>query len=190
MGLPTPFTPTRILWVNIIMDGPPAMTLGVDPARPCVMDEPPRSPTARILTLSRLLRLVFFGAVMALGTLAMFFYGRATVSEACGLTLAFTTFVLFQFFNVFNARAEFASTFDRNLSRNGKLWSALLGVLALPALVVEWVPAQRVFDTVGLSLADWGIAFAVAASVLLLEELRKLAVGGMRQSRSHSREAT
>jgi hypothetical protein len=47
-----------------------------------------------------------------------------------------------------------------------------------------------VFDTVGLSLADWGIAFAVAASVLLLEELRKLAVGGMRQSRSYSREAT
>jgi Ca2+-transporting ATPase len=97
-----------------------------------------RSPTARLLTQSRLLRHVFFGAVMALGTRAMFFYGRATVSEACGLTLAFTTFVLFQFFNLFNARAEFASTFDRNFFRNGKLWSALLGVLAL---VVEWVPA-------------------------------------------------
>jgi Ca2+-transporting ATPase len=70
-------------------------------------------------------------------------------------------------------------------------WQAVVGVarlLALPALVVEWEPAQRVFDTVGLSLADWGIA--VAASVLLLEELRKLAVGGMRQSRSYSREAT
>ena len=42
LGWPTPFTAIQILWINIIMDGPPAMSLGVEPARPGVMDEPPR----------------------------------------------------------------------------------------------------------------------------------------------------
>ncbi len=147
MGLPTPLTAIQILSMNIIMDGPPAVTLGVDPARPGIMNEPPRDPSARMLTGSRLLRLVFFGAIMCVGTLAMFFYGRAAAGEGYGLTLAFTTFVIFQFFNVFNARAEFASTFDRNCLRNWKLWAALMSVLVLQAVVVPWPPAQGVFDT-------------------------------------------
>jgi Ca2+-transporting ATPase len=174
MGLPTPFTAIQILWVNIIMDGPPAMTLGDDPARAGIMNAPPRDPKTRILTGARLLRLVFFGAVMCVGTLGLFFYGRESAGEAYGLTLAFTTFVIFQFFNVFNARAEFASTFDGNFFRNWKLWVALLAVLVLQLVVVHWPPAQAVFDTVDLTPGDWALAFAVASSVLVLEELRKL----------------
>ena len=174
-GLPTPFTAVQILRANIIMDGPPAMTLGVDPARPGIMNDPPRDASARMLTGSRLLRLVFFGAIMCAGTLAMFFHGRAAVSEAYGLTLVFTTFVIFQFFNVFNARAEAGSAFDRNFFRNWKLWIALMAVLVLQVVVVHWPPAQGVFDTVALAPADWVLAFAVASSVLILEEVRKAA---------------
>jgi Ca2+-transporting ATPase len=174
LGLPTPFTAIQILWVNIIMDGPPAMTLGVDPARPGIMNDPPRKPSARILNGRRLLVLALFGAVMCAGTLGMFFYGRAVGGEAYGLTLAFTTFVIFQFFNVFNARAECRTTFNRTFFSNWKLWMALLAVLLLQVVVVHWAPAQAVFDTVDLVPADWAIAFAVASSVLVVEELRKL----------------
>ena len=57
--------------------------------------------------------------------------------------------------------------------RNGKLWLALVGVLALQVLVVHWPPAQSVFGTTALEFDDWFKAVAVAFSVLLLDELKK-----------------
>jgi len=83
--------------------------------------------------------------------------------------------VLFQFFNVFNARAETGSAFDRHFFANRMLWLALVAVLALQVVVVHWQPAQAIFDTTDLSAADWLLATAVASAVLLLEEARKLA---------------
>jgi len=179
LGMPTPFTAIQILWVNIIMDGPPAMTLGVEPARPGIMHSPPRAPDAHILTADRLWRLGLYGLTMAVGTLAAYVWGeRAGLGGGAGhayaVTLAFTTFVLFQFFNVFNARAEHGSAFNRDFFANGKLWLALGAVVGLQAVVVHWGPAQAVFDTVDLSLADWALAAGIASSVLLLDEARKL----------------
>ena len=176
LGLPTPFTAIQILWVNIIMDGPPAMTLGMEPARPGIMNEPPRNTKARILTLPRFWCLLGYGIIMASGTIGVFYYGLQTGEPAYALTLAFTTFVLFQFFNVFNARAEHDTAFNRQFFANGKLWTGLGGVVGLQAVVVHWGPAQGIFHTVSLAAADWGLAFAVASSVLLLEEARKLAL--------------
>jgi Ca2+-transporting ATPase len=175
LGWTTPFTAIQILWINIIMDGPPAMSLGVEPARPGVMNEPPRKTDARILTAPRFGRLFLYGLTMAVGTLALFRYAQPQ-GEPYALTLAFTVFVLFQFFNLFNARAEHGTAFNRNFFRNRWLWLSLAAVISLQALVVHWAPAQDVFGTVDLALADWGLAAAVASSVLLLDEARKLAL--------------
>ena len=175
LGLPAPFTAIQILWINIIMDGPPAMTLGLDPARPGIMHEAPRGRTQAILGWRRFGRLALYGATMAVGTLALFIYAQSKgQSHNYAHTLAFTTFVLFQFFNIFNARAEFGSVFSTHLFRNVRLWLAILGVLLLQLLVVHWGPAQQVFATVDLAAEDWALAFAVASSVLLLDEARKL----------------
>jgi Ca2+-transporting ATPase len=182
LALPSPFTPIQILWINIIMDGPPAMTLGVEPARPGLMAEPPRPRGAQILSGWRLLRLVLFGTVMTAGTLGLFVYGLEQHAEPVyAVTLAFTTFVLFQFFNVFNARAEQGSAFNANFLRNRKLWLALLGVLLLQVAVVHWPPAQDIFGTTALRAGDWLLAAAVASSVLVLEELRKLLLRALRR---------
>ncbi len=174
MGMPTPFTAIQLLWVNIIMDGPPAMTLGIEPARPGIMHDKPRRQSAQILTIHRLARLILYGATMMVGTLFLFQYGLATQNPAYALTLAFTTFVLFQFFNVFNSRMEFGSAFNANFLRNGKLWMALAGVLALQVVAVHWPPAQALFGTTDLLLNDWLLSAAVASSVLLLDEARKI----------------
>ena len=173
LGWPTPFSAIHLLWVNIIMDGPPAMTLGVDPARSGLMRDQPRLQTAQILSSQRLLRLALYGVVMMVGTLFMFQHGLALHGLDYALTLAFTTFVLFQFFNVFNARVEHGSIFNATFFTNGKLWLALSSVLLLQVLVVHWGPAQLVFDSVDLTMNDWGAALAVASSVLLLDEARK-----------------
>lgn len=173
LGWQTPFTAIQILWINIIMDGPPAMSLGAEPARAGVMDEPPRDPDSNVLTRNRLARLFGYGLTMAVGTLAVFHYAQPRGADYA-LTLAFTTFVLFQFCNIFNARAEHRSAFNRQFFSNRYLWLALAGVVVLQVVVVHWAPAQSIFATTDLALHDWGLAALVASSVLLLDEARKL----------------
>lgn len=173
LGLPAPFTAIQILWINIIMDGPPAMTLGIDAPRAGLMHEPPRPRTTPMLSLRRMLILVFHGSIMAVGTLFVLQQGTAEAGETYGHTLAFSTFVLFQVFNALNARAETTTSLGRNLFRNRPLWIALGLVTALQVVVVHWEAAESVFRTTPLTLEDWGLAAAIASSILILEEGRK-----------------
>jgi len=176
VGLPLPFHPIHILWVNIIMDGPPAMAMAFDPPHPGIMAEPPRRRDEDILPWSRLWRLLASGATMAVGTLGVFALGlHLGEAEDEARSLAFTTFVLFQVFNAFNARVGQETVFGPNFLTNGKLWLALGAVVALQAAVVEWLPAEALFHTASLSARDWALAFAVASSVVVLDEGRKLA---------------
>jgi len=173
LGMPVPFTAVQLLWINIIMDGPPAMSLGVDPVRTGSMDEAPRNSDARILSLRRFGNLFSYGLTMAVGTLGVLYYGLKTGESQHAATLAFTTFVLFQVFNVFNARAEKGTTFNRHFCANRWLWLAIFGVVLLQILVIHWPPAQRIFHTTALTPTDWLMAVGVAGSVLVIEELRK-----------------
>lgn len=174
LGLPVPFTALQLLWVNIIMDGPPAMALGVDPPARGTMDDPPRDPHVSILSGSRLRRVVVAGVVMTAGTLGVLAYERGAGTEAHALAVAFTTFVAFQLFNALNVRSEHRSVFDRETLRNGKLWAALGLVLVLQVLAVHVGPVQSIFGTADLTLVDWLVAVSVASSILWVEELRKL----------------
>ena len=152
------------------------MTLGVEPARSGIMRDTPRQADAGILSLHRLWRIGLYGATMAVGTLGLYVWAMEASGEAKAMTLAFTTFVLFQFFNIFNARAEHGSAFNRQFFANSKLWLALAGVVLLQIVAVHWGPAQVIFDTVDLSVSEWLLAAAVASSVLFLDEARKLLI--------------
>ncbi|HVT09526.1 MAG TPA: HAD-IC family P-type ATPase [Polyangia bacterium] len=181
VGLESPLGAVQILWVAMISDGPPAIALGVDAARPGIMNEPPRDPAARILTWRRLLRLLFHGAIMAAGTLGVqTFDGAAGGSPAHAATLAFTTFVLFQVFNVLNVRAEKGTALNRQLATNWRLWATLAMVVLLQVGVVYWSPLQRLFGAVTLGRTDWAVCIAVASTVFIAEELRKLTARGLR----------
>jgi Ca2+-transporting ATPase len=138
------------------------------------MREPPRARDAHMLTLRRLGKITAFGTTMAVGTLGVLHYGLQSGTEQHALTLAFTTFVLFQFFNIFNARADTGTAFNREFFANHLLWLALTGVIVLQIIAVNWPPAQEIFQTTQLTSTDWIVAILVAASVLVLEETRKL----------------
>jgi Ca2+-transporting ATPase len=183
-ALPVPFTALQVLWVNLIMDGPPAMALGVDPPARDTMSRRPRVASDRILGGRRLGVLVAYGAVMAAGTLGVLTWAQTTYTEDAALALTFTTFVLFQLFNVFNARSEHLSVFSRETLRNGRLWLAVAGVLVLQVLAVHWDPVQTVFGTADLAVGDWVVAVLVASTVLWFDEARKLVV---RRSRRDGR---
>ncbi|NKE63537.1 cation-transporting P-type ATPase [Lentzea sp. PSKA42] len=166
--------PLMLLWVNVIADGPPALALGLEPPRRSVMREPPRRRGAHILSSRRLGRIVLSALVMVTGTLAVHRYGLDR-DVAVAHTLAFTTFVLFQLFNILNVRDETDSAFGPMLFRNWRLWAAVGTVLGLQICAVHVPVAQSVFSTAALTGGDWLIAAAVASSVLWVEELVKAA---------------
>jgi len=175
-----PFTAIAILWVNIIMDGPPAMALALDRAGDDVMRRAPRPSDERILTRGRWTAVGIAAAVMAAGTLGVLVLAPGAEAEAgvatVAGTMAFNTFVLFQFFNILNARSERTSVFSRATFGNRGLWIALGAVLVLQVGVTHVGPLQRLFDTTSISLSQWLVCAAVASSVLIVEELRKLAL--------------
>jgi P-type Ca2+ transporter type 2C len=78
---------------------------------------------------SRLTKIVVYGITMMAGTLAVLYYGLHTGSEQRALTLPFTTFVLFQLCNVFNARNENGTSFNARFFDNAMLWASSLGSL-------------------------------------------------------------
>ncbi|MFI2435898.1 cation-translocating P-type ATPase [Streptomyces sp. NPDC018693] len=181
-GLPSPLTAAQLLWINIIMDGPPAMALAVDPARDDTMRRPPRDPAERILDARRLLAVGRAGAVMAVGTVALFAVARPRVGSDTAATMAFTTFVLFQLVNSLNARADDGPVLGRHQLTNRTLWLCLAGVLTVQAGAVHLPWARSVFGTVPLSAAQWALCAAVASTVLLAELVSR-AVSAPRQQR-------
>jgi Ca2+-transporting ATPase len=176
-----PFTAIAILWVNIIMDGPPAMALGVDRGGNDVMTRRPRPIDERILTKPRWAATGLAAVTMALGTLAVLALApdadtaKAGVATVAG-TMGFNTFVLFQFFNILNVRSERGTALNRYTFSNWLLWLALGAVIALQVAVTHVGPFQRLFDTTSISAAQWLVCIAVASSVLWLEEARKFVV--------------
>ncbi|MFE9774452.1 cation-translocating P-type ATPase [Streptomyces sp. NPDC005931] len=179
-GLPSPMTAIQLLWVNIIMDGPPAMALGIDPPRDDVMSRPPRPPGERILALRRLAAITRAGALMAVGTVAVFAVARELTDAGTASTMAFTTFVLFQLVNALNARSEEGPVLGRHQLHNRILWICLAAVLLLQVVAVQVPPAHGVFDTVSLDLGQWAVCAAVASLLLPAEHLWRAAVRGRR----------
>jgi len=182
-----PFTAIAILWVNLIMDGPPAMALGVDPADTDVMTYRPRPRRERILTRARWAAVGLSAAVMALGTLAVLEWAPGDTARAgtatLGGTMAFNTFVLFQFFNILNSRHDVHSAFHRSTFSNRLLWIALGAVIALQVAVTHIGPMQRLFDLVSIDAVQWMVCIGVASTALWAEELRKLIVRRTLRSR-------
>ncbi len=177
--LVVPLLATQILWINLLTDSAPALALGLEPADPTVMQRPPRDPRSPVITGQMWFNILFVGLIMAVGTLAVMDWalpGGLIAGEGSlpyGQTMAFTTLVFFQLFNVFNARSAEQSAFHRLFS-NPWLWAALALSVALQVAVVYTPLLQQAFTTVALAPGDWLICIAVASSVLWVMELRKL----------------
>ena len=177
-GLVLPLLATQILWINLVTDGLPALALGVDPADEGLMHQPPRPAGEGVLTPRMWRGIIFVGVVMAAGTLFVldaslpggFVEGSGNLRYA--QTMAFTTLMLFQMFNVLSARSDERSAFV-HLFTNHWLWTALALSLLLQVVVIYAPFLQRAFGTVSLSAQDWVFCAAIASSVLWLREISK-----------------
>jgi P-type Ca2+ transporter type 2C len=173
-----PFTAVQILFVNLVMDGPPALSLGVDPASPDAMKRPPRPRAEPILTTERLIRLVVSGLVMAAGTLAVLVLAPGQPAQAgqasVAGTMAFVTFVFFQVFNLINVRDDLRSAFHRETFSNPTTFVAIGVVLVLLAAMVEWPDLHGFFTVTDLTPLQWLVCALVGSVILWVGELSKV----------------
>lgn len=176
-----PLLATQILWINLLTDTGPALAVGVDPVDPDVMKRPPRRRTDRVIDGEMWFNIGFVGLLMALVTLGvmdLYLPNGLIARNARGdivlaQTMAFTTLVFCQLFNVFNARSERTSAFS-HMFTNRWLWLAvMLGVVLQVAVI--YIPAlNTAFGTTPLRFADWMVALGVASIVFWGEEIKKL----------------
>jgi Ca2+-transporting ATPase len=181
-GLPVPFNPIQLLWINIIMDGPPAMALGVDPGTPGEMQRPPRTPGDQILSRRRLTTILTAGVIMAVITLGLLVAVRDAATTEQALTLAFTSFVFMQVVNALNVRHEQRSIFSRSTFSNRSLLVALAGVVVLQVAAVQLPVGQDVFGTTSLTAVEWAVAIAATLVFAATEEVAK----GVRRRRARA----
>ena len=186
LGLFLPLLAAQLLWINLVTDGPPALALGVDPKDPDVMNRTPRKQGSGILLNEDWVRLACVGLLMMIGTVAVLdayypggmftLFATGTVpnalDEAYARTMAFTTLMMFQLFNVYNCRSHRRSAFNGFLE-NKWLLVAVAVALGTHVLVIYVPFLQTAFHTVALTGMDWLVATVVSASLLAGMEIAK-----------------
>lgn len=173
IGTEMPLTVTQILWVNLIMDTFAALALASLPPSHEVMKEKPRKASDFIINKSIDFGILFCGIVFFLVMFALLVYcerrgkGGVDVHE---LTMFFTTFVMIQFWNLFNAKALMShhTAFRHFLKDKG-----MILVLVL-VLVGQWIIVTfggEMFRTTPLSLHEWLLIVGSTSVVLWVGEL-------------------
>ncbi|KAF8456796.1 hypothetical protein BDZ91DRAFT_801016 [Kalaharituber pfeilii] len=177
IGLKNPLNPMQILWINILMDGPPAQSLGVEPVDPAVMTRPPRARNAQILTKPLIQRTLICALIVVIGT--MFIYiiemtdGAVTARDT---TMTFTCFVFFDMFNALSCRSEGRSVLLGEVDLFGnKMFNVAVGASLLGQLAVIYLPfLQPIFQTEALRARDLFFLVLLTSTVFLVDEGRKL----------------
>ncbi len=174
VGRPNPLNPMQILWINIIMDGPLAQSLGVEIVDPSIMRRPPRKRHDDIITKPLLYRVITSGILILIGTMYVFIHEMEDGEiSSRDLTMTFTTFVMFDMFNAYACRHNSRSFFEIHWNSNHAFLVAATFSLTGQALVVYFPPLQKVFRTVTLSFMDIFFVVILASTMLLLDYIRK-----------------
>ena len=172
VGLPLPVIAIQILWINLVTDGLPALALGLDPTNHEIMERKPRDAKEKIINKSSLINLIALSLVMSLGTIFVFNYYLSNNSLIYAQTVAFSTLMLYQMFNVLNYRAQDKTIFSSEFFKNKYLLGAILISVLLQIFIVYFM--TDLFSIVRLTLSDWFVIALVSSTVLIFQEVRKL----------------
>ncbi|MDI6897141.1 cation-translocating P-type ATPase [Methanocella conradii] len=174
MRLPLPLLPSQIIWMNLVTNGLQDVAMAFEPPEKGIEYQKPRPRGEPIISRLMAERLVVIGVVLALGTLAIYTWElERGVSIDKARTAALTTLVLYQLFNVFNARSETRSAFRMSPLSNPFLFFSIVASIIAQVAAIYWEPLQFMFRTTSLELADWLVIIPVAMTVILVVEAEK-----------------
>jgi P-type Ca2+ transporter type 2C len=172
----TPLNPLQILWLNMVVDIPLAIALGFDQPARGVMSRKPRPVGAPVLSRTNWIRLCVQGLVMTVGSLAAYQIGEEQGGAVVAATMLLTTLSLFHLAAALLCRDERNTIFDRD-AIPGVMQLRRYGIALLAIILVTTLDfLQRIFDTTGLTFTQWCICAGIAASLVVVEELIKLAL--------------
>ncbi|MFA5354845.1 MAG: HAD-IC family P-type ATPase, partial [Thermodesulfovibrionales bacterium] len=174
LGLPIPYVPAQLLWINLVTNGLQDVALAFEPGGSGITDRPPRS--AREGIMSRLLveRTILVGLLISAGVVFNFVGAlKAGDSLEKARTVAVTTMVFFQFFQAWNSRSEVRSVLRISLMSNPVLFYSMVAAF-FAQLAVIYVPAlQWVFRMEPITTAEWLRILMVSSTVIVVVELDK-----------------
>lgn len=171
--LPNPMNAMQILWINIIMDGPPAQSLGVEHVEHEVMNKPPRKRDDAILTHNVIRRVLQSAIMIILGTLYIFIKEMSDMEiTKRDTTMTFTCFVLFDMFNALACRHYSKSIFEIGM-KNKMFNIAVMGSLVGQACAIYVPFFQTIFQTEALYFSDLVRLTMLCSTVLFVDEARK-----------------
>jgi Ca2+-transporting ATPase len=171
VGLPLPVLPLQLLWLNLVTDVFPALSLAVEPPERDVMRRPPRDPSSAILSRGFVTMIGLYGVAITAATLTAFVIASVRTPERA-VTVAFTTLALGQIWHVLTARRLGRLTSWSILVANRWAWGAVALTVSLQLFAVYFQPLARLLRTEPLTLADWGIVLPASLAPLALGQLR------------------
>ena len=173
IGLPLPLIAVQILWMNLLTDGLPALALGVDPPEADIMSRKPRRLKEGAISKNTWIFSIIVGLIMMIGTILLFFWNLESGIEHAR-SVAFSTIVMFQMFNIFNSRTDKSVLKNlKTMFNNKALLLAIAASLLLQVAVVTLPFFQQYFETVALTGYDWFLVVAMGSTVLIAIEILK-----------------
>ncbi|KAF9486080.1 Ca-transporting ATPase [Pholiota conissans] len=169
LGLDNPLNAMQILFINILMDGPPSQSLGVDPVDPAVMRRPPRKKNAPIITKRLLCRVLYSASIIVFGTLFVYTFAlKDKDMTRREQTMTFTAFVVLDLVSAIQNRGLGCA-----LTQN-KILITTVSISFLTQLALVYVGfMQKIFQTDSLATRDLGIILGLGAVSFTLHELRR-----------------
>ena len=190
----TIFKPAHLLWINLITDCFPALSLGMEAPEKDIMSRPPRNPKDGIFANGMGVAIAYQGIFLTAITLASFYLGRDVIAQMpqhvnaaytpadVGSSMAFLTLSMAEIFHAFNMRSLHGSIFTIK-KQNWWLWGAGAISLALTTLVVEVPFLANAFELAKLDAMEYGIALALAVTVIPLVEIVKVIARAVRKKK-------
>ncbi|KAF5365950.1 hypothetical protein D9758_006720 [Tetrapyrgos nigripes] len=168
LGLSNPLNAMQILFINILMDGPPSQSLGVDPVDPSIMKKPPRKKNASIITQRLLYRVLFSASMIVIGTLFVYVYALDDDLSKREQTMTFSSFVFLDLVSAIQNRG-----INCGITENRMLLTTV-SISAITQLALVYVPImQRIFQTDALGVKDFSILLVLAGLSFTLHEGRR-----------------
>lgn len=165
LPIPTPFTPIQLLWINIIMDGPPAQSLGLEGPEIDIMERGPER--GDLIGRKSFMKIIISGIIMTIGTLGLYCWELANgtgnaVQKA--MTVAFTVFVLYQLFNACNHKSN-SGQFNKTF------WISIIGSFILQVVVIYTPFLQDIFKTCPIGLSEWILIIIVSSLIVAADKI-------------------
>ncbi len=171
LGLPSPFNTLQLLWINVIMDGPPALTLGLEKSSNKIMENTPVARDKSIVSVKMLLKILFNGTFIASVLLCQQlknFLG-VTMQEKSGTI--FTLFIFFQLFNAFNSRDLGVGSIFKRAGKNKIMVATFFAVFLIHLFIVQ--VCYKVFAISPLSFITWIKCVMLSSSIVIVSEIYK-----------------